>query len=101
MDFGLKILLAGLFFIGLIITIVIIGVMTSIPSCPQKLSSDYYVCELDNDCIFNPVFECMNVNKDFICNADPVLISNREQVSRELTCVCEDGACKTQFIGPE
>jgi hypothetical protein len=98
MDIKWRVILVFGLTIGFLITLILINVLTRIPDCPSVLPNEYYVCSFDSDCIFNPVFECVNRERDYYCIADEGFLASRERVSDKFYCRCLEGRCETFFI---
>ncbi len=98
MNLSTRIILMIIFLIGFVITLVLINIFTKIPECPATLPPEYYACSNDFDCTFNPVFECINSNKDYYCEAPESLITARQEVSNRIQCRCYEGKCNSYFI---
>jgi len=75
--------------------LIFIGALTKVEKCPSTLPEEYYECNVDNDCLFNPIFECINRNMDYYCIADEELVASRQAISDKFSCKCENGKCKT------
>ncbi len=80
-------------FIAVVIAIwaVLINVVM-VRDCPSTLSSDYYACTGDTDCIFNPKYECINSSRELNCIIREDL-SARQVAESALVCECINNTC--------